>query len=139
MTQIQVIGGNRLVRQLDKDRLATELKNKNLPSLERVLSLREKINSVSGMTLQQIWEWLCPESPFDNNNLLPALKLLDDLCEISQEKNPVLSLRAHFFMRAINGLYACANENCGGANTAIPLYGHLTTYKASVCSCCNAP
>ena len=137
--QIQVIGGDRLVRPLDNDKLADVLKEKNLPSSEKVLSLRDKINEVAGMTLQQMWEWLCPDTPYDNKNLLPALRLLDDLCEISQDKNPVLSLRAHFFMRAISGLYACANENCAGVNPAVPMYGHLTTYKASVCPHCNAP
>ena len=131
--QIQVIGGDRLVRPLDNDKLADVLKEKNLPSSEKVLSLRDKINEVAGMTLQQMWEWLCPDMPYDNKNLLPALRLLDDLCEISQDKNPVLSLRAHFFMRAISGLYTCANENCAGVNPAVPMYGHLTTYKASVC------
>ena len=137
--QIKVIGGNRLVRPLDKESLDRELREKNLPTADRVISLRDKINNVAGMTLQQMWEWLRPEVPFDRQNLLPALRLLDELCEITQEGNPVLSLRAHFFMRAISGLYACANENCQGANTAIPLYGHLTTYKASVCPHCNAP
>lgn len=137
--QIQVIGGERLVRPLDKELLDNELKEKNLPSIDAVLSLRDKINNVAGMTLQQMWEWLCPEIPHDKQNLLPALRLLDNLCELSQEGNPVLSLRAHFFMRTISGLYACANEECAGVNPAVSLYGHLTTYKASVCPHCNAP
>lgn len=137
--QIKVIGGQRLVRSLDKNQLASDLRTNNLPSVEKVLSLREKINNVSGMTLQQMWEWLCPETAFDRTNLLPALQLLDKLCEMSQGSTPVLSLRAHYFMRAISGLYACANENCNGVNPAIPMYGHLTTYKASVCPKCGVP
>lgn len=137
--QIKVIGGQRLVRPLDKKQLASDLKENNLPSVEKVLSLRDKINNVSGMTLQQMWEWLCPETVFDKTNLLPALQLLDKLCEMSQGSTPVLSLRAHYFMRAISGLYACANENCNGVNPAIPMYGHLTTYKASVCPKCGVP
>jgi DEAD/DEAH box helicase domain-containing protein len=128
-----------LVRPLDKNQLAAELESNNLPSVEKVLSLRDKINKVSGMTLQQMWEWLCPETTYDRTNLLPALQLLDRLCEMSQGKNPILSLRAHYFMRAISGLYACANENCDGANPALPIYGHLTTYKASVCPKCGVP
>ena len=99
-----------------------------------MLSLRDKINDVSGMTLQQMWEWLCPNTSFDKNNILSALQLMDKLCEMSQNGTPVLSLRAHFFMRAISGIYACANENCSGVNSALPIYGHLTTYKASVCA-----
>lgn len=137
--QIKIIGGQRLVKPLDKNQLENELKTNNLPSVEKVLSLRNKINEVPGMTLQQMWEWLCPDKSFNRTNLLPALQLLDKLCEMSQGDIPVLSLRAHFFMRAISGLYACANENCSGANPAIPLYGHLTTYKASVCPQCGSP
>ena len=52
--QIQVIGGNRLDRPLDENTLKSELLQNNLPSLERVLSLRDKINKVPGMTLQQM-------------------------------------------------------------------------------------
>ena len=58
---------------------------------------------------------------------------------MSQGNNPVLSLRAHYFMRAISGLYACANADCQGINPAVPMYGHLTTYKASVCPECGVP
>ena len=137
--RIKVIGGQRLVRPLDKDQLAVELKANNLPSVDNVLSLRDKINKVSGMTLQQMWEHLCPDTTFDRADLIPALQLLDRLCEMSQGKTPVLSLRAHYFMRSINGLYACANENCASANPASPIYGHLTTYKASVCPKCGVP
>ena len=137
--QIKVIGGHRLVRPLDKNQLDSDLRANNLPSVDKVLSLRDKINNVSGMTLQQMWEWLCPETAFDRTNLLPALQLLDKLCEMSQGSTPILSLRAHYFMRAISGLYACANENCNGVNPAIPMYGHLTTYKASVCPKCGVP
>ena len=125
-----MIGGNRLVRPLDKDELAKELKKNNLPSVDKVLSLRDKINKVPGMTLQQMWEWLCPDTPYNKEKLLPALQLLDKLCEMSQGNNPVLSLRAHYFMRSIIGLYACANDDCQGVKPSIPMYGHLTTYKA---------
>ena len=137
--KIKVIGGKRLVKPLDEKALAAELDRNKMPKVERVISLRKKINEVAGMTLQQMWEWLCPEVPYNKRNLLPALSLLDSLCEMSQGTTPVLSLRAHFFMRAISGLYACANDNCRDINPALPLYGHLTTYKASVCPECGVP
>jgi Distinct helicase family with a unique C-terminal domain including a metal-binding cysteine cluster len=133
-SQIQVIGGNRLIPELNGDSLDKTLKENGLPSLDRVLSLRNKINEVAGMSLRQMWEWLNPEKEYD---ILSALRLLDTLCELHQEEAPVLSLRAHFFMRAISGLYACANENCK-KSSGTP-YGHLTTYKSTTCSCCSAP
>ena len=137
--RIEVIGGNRIVPPINRNRLENDLRAYNLPAVERVLSLREQINRVAGMTLQQMWEWLCPDTPYDNSNLFPAFHLLDQLCDMSQDGNPILSLRAHFFMRSIGGVYACANEHCEDANSAIPLYGRLTTYKGSVCPKCGAP
>lgn len=140
--QIKVIGGNRLVPTLDKNLLTQNLKKNNIiVPTDRILSLRKKINEMPGMTLKQIWEWLCPNHPLNSNNLLDALELIDKLCdnEMEQEGNHLLSLRAHFFMRAISGIYACANKNCKGTNKNQPLYGRLTTYKSSVCPDCGAP
>jgi len=133
-SQIKVIGGNRLIPSLDEDLLSKTLNEKGLPSVNSVVSLRKKINEVAGMNLRQMWEWLHPEQPY---LLIPALELLDSLCELSQGKASVLSLRAHFFMRAISGLYACANDNC--KNSSRTLYGHLTTYKSATCPKCGVP
>lgn len=131
--RIQVIGGNRLVPNLG-DGLAQQLQEDGL-STERVLALRKKINEVPALTLHQIWEWLHPvEAPYET---LSALQLVDKLCEIGN--GSVLSLRGHFFMRSISGLYACANEQCEGVNSTEPRYGHITTYKSSVCPHCGAP
>ncbi len=133
--QIRVIGGSRLVPEINGSQLKSELFNTGLQvKAEVVLSLRKKINDVAGMTLQQMWQWLCPSESYD---IIKALELLDKLCELQIDGKNVLSLRAHFFMRAISGLYACANEECKG--TSGTQYGHLTTYKASVCPNCGKP
>lgn len=133
--QIRVIGGNRLVPEINDNHLQTELVNNGLQIKSDVVrSLRYKINDVAGMTLQQMWQWLCPGKKYD---LLQALQLIDNLCELQVDGKTVMSLRAHFFMRALSGLYACANENCRG--TSGTAFGHLTTYKASVCPDCGKP
>ena len=133
--QIKVINGNRLVPQIDGGLLHKELKNNEIQvKAEYVRTLREKINEVAGMTLQQMWQWLCPG---ENYELSKALTLLDKLCETTVDGKVLLSLRAHFFMRAISGLYACANDKCKG--TSGTPYGHLTTYKSSVCPECGKP
>lgn len=133
-SQIRVIGGNRLIPTIDEDKLSKELKRQELPAAEKVMSLRKKVNEVAGVTLRQIWDWLCPEAQY---TIEYALELVDRLCELSQDGKPVLSLRAHFFMRAINGIYACANSDCKGAGNTP--YGHLTTYKSATCPDCGAP
>lgn len=138
--QIKVIGGNRLVPDLNVTALEQTLAAQQIPvDTQRVIALRNQINKVAGMTLQQLWEWLCPNQVFGKEQIIPALQLVDKLCDLQQDGKYVLSLRAHFFMRSISGLYACANENCEGKNDAIPLYGHLTTHKSSVCPKCGAP
>ena len=134
--RIQVIGGNRLVPEIIETELSSLLSANNLPPVEKVMSLRRKINEVSGMTLRQMWQWLRPEQEFNVQN---ALLLLDHLCELKVNDSPILSLRAHFFMRSIGGIYACANEHCSHANTAIPQYGYLTTEKEATCPHCGAP
>lgn len=133
--QIRVIGGNRLVPEISNSQLHSVIADNGLHvKAEGVCSLRDKINKVAGMTLQQMWQWLCPGEGYNN---IRALQLLDKLCELQVDGKSVLSLRAHFFMRALSGLYACANENCKG--TSGTAYGHLTTYKASVCPDCGNP
>lgn len=134
VSQIEVIDGHRDIPVLDIDSLDIELRNKNLPSVQRVMTLREKINTISGMSLKDMWTSLMGSTPY---NVEKALTLLDALCDIKQGKNAVLSLRAHFFMRSISGLYGCANEKC--RETSGTAYGHLTTYKASVCPGCGSP
>ena len=136
---IEVIGGNRIIPPVDNHQLAAALNGKGMPAAERVIALRDRINSVAGLELRQIWDSLCPDKEYD---ILKALKLLDELCELEVDGSPVLSLRAHFFMRTVNGLYACANPGCSGkcaADGTPSLYGHLTTYKSSVCPHCGVP
>lgn len=133
-TQIKVIGGNRLLPELDEKRLAATLKDHNLPDVKEVMSLRKKINSINGIRLGQIWTELGMKGDCDE---VQALKLVDELCELRQDDKPVLSLRAHFFMRTVNGLYACANESCPG--TSGTPFGHITTKNSAVCECCGKP
>lgn len=134
LAKIQVIGGERQVPPIDIAKLKQAIIEKKLPVNNQVDSFRHLINKVPGMELKQIWDSLCLNIPYQ---IEEALQLIDNLCELSVDGQPVLSLRAHFFMRSFNGLYACANENCDGAGPTP--YGYLTTNKASVCPHCGAP
>lgn len=134
--KIEIIGGEREIPELDEEKLEQNLKERGLPKAEKVITLRNEITKRNGMRLQEIWNILY-ETPF---NILDTLKLIDTLCDLKIYDKDVLSLRGHFFMRAINGLYACANPYCEEANsTPDKLYGRLTTYKSSTCTCCKAP
>lgn len=134
-SNIAVIDGERLVPAIDRNDLETALAEKHIHvSADKLIALRNKINTVAGMSLRQIWDWFGPQEYYTP---LGALNLIDRLCELKAGGKVVMSLRAHFFMRAISGLYACANENCHG--TSGTQYGHLTTYKAAVCPYCGKP
>ncbi len=136
-TKIEVIDGHRVIPDIDPIKLASRLQAERLPDFNKVHRVRRQINAVSGMSLKDIWDNLCPDRPFHRSLTLEALALVDKLCDISIDGVKLLSLRAHMFMRTINGLYACANPACS-ATTGTP-YGHLTTYKASVCPHCGQP
>ena len=134
-SNIAVIDGERLVPTIEKSELKNALSEKHIHvSTDKLIALRNKINEVEGMSLRQIWDWFGPQEMYSP---LGALNLIDSLCELRAGDKVVMSLRAHFFMRALSGLYACANENCHGSS-GTP-YGHLTTYKAAVCPNCGKP
>ena len=137
VSKVEVIDGHRIIPDIDLVQLASRLQSENLPPIEKVLEVRRKINVLSGMSLSMIWEILYPQRPFHPSLTLEALGLLDKLCDISINGAPLLSVRAHLFMRTVNGLYACGNPSCSGSS-GTP-YGHLTTYKASVCPHCGEP
>ena len=136
-SNIEVIDGHRVIPDIDPIKLASRLQAEGLPDFHKVHRVRRQINTASGMSLKEIWDNLCPERPFNRAMTLEALALVDKLCDISIDGVKLLSLRAHMFMRSVNGLYACANPSCS-ASTGTP-YGHLTTYKASVCPHCGQP
>lgn len=132
---IDVVGGRRIVPEISEDELSKALENKGIDVLAGdLLALRDSINATPGMTLRQMWERLRPGRAYD---IQQALRLVDELCELNVDGKAVLSLRAHFFMRALSGLYACGNPGCEGAGDTP--YGHITSYKSIACPHCGRP
>lgn len=136
-SKIEVIDGHRVIPEIDPIKLASRLQSEHLPDFNKVHRVRRQINTVSGMSLKEIWDNLFPDRPFNRSMTIEALGLVDRLCDITIDGVKLLSLRAHMFLRAINGLYACANPSCSASTGT--LYGHLTTYKALVCPHCGQP
>jgi len=131
--RIIVINGNRYLPALDEDELQQQLSHVH-PDLtcDNVLKLRHEINEKPGMRLPDMWNTLI--GSMNEYSHEKALKLIDALCEMQINDKPVLSLRAHYFMRTIDGIYTCLNPNCNNNRPATPM-GRLTTHKASRCSC----
>lgn len=139
--KIRVITGQRRVPGVDKKKLRRILEEEarkhpgeRLPDADKVGKLRGEINSCPGLRLSQIWNKLGMGSMHYTPE--KALKLLDLLCQTSVDGVPVLALRGHFFMRTVDGLYACGNPECAvSSNGNISPFGCITTYKSAKCAC----
>ena len=74
-----------------------------------------------------------------------TLRLLD-LCTqaVNDKDEPLLPLRGHFFHRALNGLWACANGACAGRRQT-PLedprwaFGKVFLERRQHCDACGSP
>lgn len=137
--RIHVIGGTRVVPKLTDNEIISLLPD-NLEA-NNVLKLREELNYSSALKLGDIYQLLYGNR-FDGSqeSTLCTLKDLDILCDTSIDKEgkntPILSMRAHFFMRNITNVYACINPECSH-NDESPL-GHLTFELANNCSHCGS-
>lgn len=131
---ISVITGNRIVPPLSLGELSRIINNdKTLPSPKNILKLRKDINSCDGMDIHEIWNVLYPSSKFD---MQKALDVLDRLCDIkyNNDKDMLLALRMHLYLRTINGIYACGNPLCT-KQPHDPQFGYITTHKSTHCDC----
>lgn len=136
---IEIVDGHRQVPYIDNDVLQECLNNNKIPTTaDAVQILRKEINSHEGLTLKETWNILKASDDYSIEN---ALELIDQLCEAQcldtkGNKSSVLMLRAHFFMRVINGVYACVNPECTHY-TASPI-GRITTYRSATCEQCGS-
>src|SRR5262245_37740751 len=74
-----------------------------------------------------------------------TVQLLDLCTQAVNDKNePLLPLRGHFFHRALNGLWACANAVCiGRGQTALDdpgwAFGKIFLERRQHCDACGSP
>ena len=136
--RIHVIGGNRAIPEISTEEVNTLLNENHidLPA-SNVMKVRDQINNCSGMSLKDMWS--INHGSIEGFDTLAALEEIDKLCELNDPRNkPLLSLRAHFHMRTINGLYTCVNPNCQ-CNADGTQYRHLTSITGTTCKYCNSP
>lgn len=132
------IDGERVVPSMNAEDVRRELEKVGITHVSPygILKLREDINR-QPMSLSSIWNALTT-LPFNNEH---CLDLLDKLCEIKIGNDYLMMIKGHFFMRTINGLYACVNQSCSGKNdNSSTGFSFLTTHKGnSRCPHCGAP
>ena len=136
-TDITIVNGQRDAESIDVLDLQDELNKSNFNKLSasQVLKLRQNINDQGSISIENIWMALY-NTPFDRNkDLDTALETIDFLCELKVKGIQVLSLRGHYFLRNISGLFACTNPNCK-CHAVSPL-GYITSVPGSACPHCG--
>ncbi len=113
-----------------------------LPELEAGIIYENKINPDIALRLRkQLYNMPCLDAKDIGEitgitSLPKQLAFIDTLADISDNGRPVLPLRGHFFVRNINGIYACTNPACT-IHQKIPdhIIGTLTTISKRQCNC----
>lgn len=77
-----------------------------------------------------------------NTGLFVVESIIKILCQSKIADNYILPLRAHFFFRSVNGLWACSNPNCKQTNEQYRFrereLGKIYKRPRSTCDCgCN--
>lgn len=145
---IIIIGGERIVPDLDNTKVIESLKKINTAfgltlDADAIGSIRQLINTKPALSLSEI----CSALGYYNHDRVKQLELIDALGDKQDglRKNgpadAMLPSRMHIFIRAINGIYTCSNVSCP-TNTARSLdLGSMTTYQETTCpeAGCHAP
>ena len=130
---VTIVNGEREVTPIPEADLQAVLDEQRIDvAANAVLSLRDKVKEEGSLPIEDIWNILCPDKPF---SIEESLELIDKLCELKVNGVDVMSLRGHFFLRNINGIFACTNPNCPHHGDS-PL-GSITSVPGTVCPHCG--
>ncbi len=131
--QITIIRGNRICPeivdgQLPLNDLNQLIESVNPQEFEAITELRQEVVDANVLNTNDLTEYLTL------NSLEEKLLAIDKISGSNDNLgNPLLPLRAHFFARGLNGVYACTNLNCNYIQgQAVP---KLTTYPSIQCGC----
>lgn len=144
VNDIVVINGERVIPGMDQQVLDLKLAELNAKyhshiDAKMILDLRKKLNDSPALSASDITASL----NLNIKELEQKLKLIDflgtavDALGVNGKPLALLPTRAHFFIRAINGVYACVNPNCSGRSSKSLNLGSLTTYQNMKCPHCG--
>lgn len=144
---VVVIGGKRIIPNMDSniaqqaiDRINAKF-NTNI-RITDIEKLRKKLNSNPVLSAKEITKELDRSISKDLRKSLELIDVLGDKID-GLDKNDgssiaLLPSRAHFFIRSVNGIYACVNPECGHHKTTRLDIGSLTTYQNTNCPTCKS-
>ena len=143
-SDILIINGQRVIPELDKAKLQENIDKINNRlgcelSIGSVNSLRKRLNDSPALSAKDIAE----AAKLKTSILEKRLELIDYLSTeipgLGSNKSPlaILPTRIHFFVRAINGIYACINPECPQKMQKGLKLGNFTTYQSAKCTYCG--
>lgn len=147
ISNIEVINGYRVVpvmKDAVMNKRLVEINSRFGCSITKtdIVALRNELNAKQ-LSLHEITSVILKKTvPVDKQ-----LALVDALAEkvtglvAVDKEDALLPARAHFMIRAINGIYTCTNPNCPDKDPSDPAIGHFTTHLSTICPHpdCHAP
>lgn len=118
---IVVIGGKRIIPEMDAAKATEAIESVNAKygtkiSLADIERLRKKLNTNPVLSTKQIAKLLDSVISKDTVKSLEVINALGDkvdgLNKADGGKAALLPSRIHYFVRSINGVYACVNPEC---------------------------
>lgn len=144
---IVVIGGKRIVPEMDAAKATVAIESINAKygtkiSLADIERLRKKLNANPVLSTKQIAKQLDSVISKDTVKSLEVINALSDkvdgLNKADGGKAALLPSRIHYFIRSINGVYACVNPECSRHKKIRLGIGSLTTYQNTNCPVCKS-
>ena len=144
---IVVIGGKRIIPEMDETKASQAIENVNAKygthiSLADIERLRKKLNANPVLSTKQIAKQLDTLVSKDTLKSLEVINVLGDkvngLNKADGGKAALLPSRIHYFIRSINGVYACVNPECSRHKKIRLGIGSLTTYQNTNCPVCKS-
>ncbi len=144
---IVIIGGKRIIPEMDNVKAKDAIGQVNNRfetriSLEDVIKLRKALNSTVALSTKEIAKKIDGSIYKD---ITKSLELIDALAEKVKSINisdgndaALLPSRAHYFIRSINGVYACVNPDCCRHKKIRIGIGSLTTIQNTNCPDCKS-
>lgn len=144
-SDILVVNGKRIIPEFDTSELRQRINTLNRKhgchlTPESVKALRKRLNEAPALSAKEI----ASACGLGRDDMDARLSLIDDLgtppdSEPSSNGVPLalLPTRAHFFIRAVSGVYACVNPECRHKNAKPTKLGSFTTYQSAKCPYCN--
>lgn len=144
---IVVVGGKRIIPELDANKAKEAIDKVNAKYGTRITfsdieRLRKKLNTSPVLSTRDIAKQLDSAISKDRVKSLEVIDALGDkVSGLSKQDGGATALlpsRIHYFIRSLNGVYACVNPACTHHKKIRLGVGSLTTYQNTNCPECKS-